>query len=350
MSDRRISGFKPTGPLQLGNYVGAIRPLVLGQDRPTVAFVADLHALTVPHDPERLRDLTLQVAGLLLAAGLDPRRTILYRQSDLAAHYELHYLLECTTSYGEAHRMIQFKEKGGGSGTRLSLLTYPVLMAADILLHDIAEVPVGRDQRQHVELTRDLALRFNERHGPVFTVPRATHPAIAARLADLADPAAKMGKTNTATNGVLFLLDPPDVLRRKIMRAVTDAGTEVAYDPEGKPGVSNLLDLLATCTNAQPGQLAAGYTSYGALKTAVADAVIALLEPIQRRYRELAADDIEQALAQGAEQAAERADATVQRVKTAMGLSRKAVKTTVTSGRPAPAGTPATPRTAPAPR
>ncbi|WP_433051321.1 tryptophan--tRNA ligase [Dactylosporangium sp. CS-033363] len=339
MSDRRISGFKPTGPLQLGNYAGAIRPLVLGQDRPTVAFVADLHALTVPHDPERLRALTLQVAGLLLASGLDPRRTILYRQSDLAAHYELHYLLECAASYGEVHRMIQFKEKGGGSGTRLSLLTYPVLMAADILLHDIAEVPVGRDQRQHVELTRDLALRFNERHGPVFTVPRATHPAIAARLGDLADPTAKMGKTNAATNGVLFLLDPPDVLRRKIMRAVTDAGTEVAYDPERKPGVSNLLELLATCTNGRPEQLAPDYPRYGALKTAVADAVIALLEPIQRRYHELGTDDIEQALAQGAEQAAERADATVRRVKAAMGL---------TSGRPAPSSTPETPRTAPA--
>ncbi|MEU7872688.1 tryptophan--tRNA ligase [Dactylosporangium sp. NPDC049140] len=341
MSDRRISGFKPTGPLQLGNYVGAIRPVVEGQDRPTTVFVADLHALTVPHDPRRLRELSLQVAGLLLAAGVDPARTVLYRQSDLPAHAELHYLLECVASYGEVHRMIQFKEKGGGSGTRLSLLTYPVLMAADILLHDIAEVPVGRDQRQHVELTRDLALRFNERHGPVFTVPRATHPAVAARLADLADPTAKMGKTNTSANGVLFLLDPPDVLRRKIMRAVTDTGGEVAYDPDTKPGVSNLLEILAVATGGDPVRIARDYPNYGTLKSGVADAVIALLEPLQRRYYALTGDDIEEALALGAERAAERADATVRRVREAMGL---------TSGRRAPAGTRATPETASAPR
>ncbi|WP_426507544.1 tryptophan--tRNA ligase [Dactylosporangium sp. McL0621] len=341
MSDRRISGFKPTGPLQLGNYVGAIRPVVEGQDRPTTVFVADLHALTVPHDPRRLRELSLQVAGLLLAAGVDPARAVLYRQSDLPAHAELHYLLECVASYGEAHRMIQFKEKGGGSGTRLSLLTYPVLMAADILLHDIAEVPVGRDQRQHVELTRDLALRFNERHGPVFTVPRATHPAVAARLADLADPTAKMGKTNTSANGVLFLLDPPDVLRRKVMRAVTDMGGEVAYDPDTKPGVSNLLEILAVATGGDPVRIARDYPNYGTLKSGVADAVIALLEPLQRRYYALTEDDIEEALALGAERAAERADATVRRVREAMGL---------TSGRRAPAGTRATPETAPAPR
>ncbi|HTJ34562.1 MAG TPA: tryptophan--tRNA ligase [Dactylosporangium sp.] len=346
-TDRRISGFKPTGALQLGNYVGAIAPVVRGQHaQPTVVFVADLHALTVPHDPHRLRELSLQVAGLLLAAGVDPRRSVLYRQSDLPAHAELHYLLECVAGYGEVHRMIQFKEKGGGSGTRLSLLTYPVLMAADILLHDIAEVPVGRDQRQHVELTRDLALRFNERYGPVFTVPRAVLPAVAARVADLADPTAKMGKTNASTNGVLFLLDPPDVLRRKIMRAVTDAGTDVAYDPERKPGVSNLLDLLSACTGEAPESIAPQYHSYGSLKAATADAVIAMLEPIQRRYHELTESDIEAALEQGAERARERADATVQRVKSAMGLSRHTVRT----ARPAPAGSPATPATAPAPR
>jgi tryptophanyl-tRNA synthetase len=338
---RRISGFKPTGPLQLGNYVGAIRPVVEGQHaQATVAFVADLHALTVPHDPRRLRELSLQVAGLLLAAGLDPQRTILYRQSDLPAHAELHYLLECVTSYGEAHRMIQFKEKGGGPGTRLSLLTYPVLMAADILLHDIAEVPVGRDQRQHVELTRDLALRFNERHGPVLTVPRAVHPPVAARLADLADPAAKMGKTNASGAGVLFLLDPPDALRRKIMRAVTDGGSEVRYDPEHKPGVSNLIELITATSGGNPEDIANGHRTYAALKAAAADAVIATLEPIQRRYRGLAPQDIEQTLQHGAGRARERADATVQRVRTALGL---------TSARRAPADIPATPATATAP-
>ncbi|MEV6930314.1 tryptophan--tRNA ligase [Dactylosporangium sp. NPDC051485] len=342
LANRRISGFKPTGPLQLGNYVGAIRPTVEGQHaHPTIAFVADLHALTVPHDPERLRELSLQVAGLLLAAGLDPHRTLLYRQSDLPAHAELHYLLECVASYGEAHRMIQFKEKGGGSGTRLSLLTYPVLMAADILLHDIEEVPVGRDQRQHVELARDIAMRFNERYGPALTVPRAVHPPVAARLADLADPAAKMGKTSARTNGVLFLLDPPDVLRRKIMRAVTDGGTEVVYDPEHKPGVANLIDLISACTGGKAEQIAQHHETYGALKATAVDAVLAVIEPLQQRYHQLGTEEIEQVLEDGAERAQDRAARTVNRVKEALGL---------TTARRAPAGTPAKPATATPPR
>lgn len=337
---RRISGFKPTGPLQLGNYVGAIRPVVRGQhEQPTVVFIADLHALTVPHDPVLLQARSREVAGLLLAAGVDPDQALLYRQSDVAAHLELHYLLECVTSYGEAHRMIQFKEKGGGGGSRLSLLTYPVLMAADILLHDIDEVPVGRDQRQHVELTRDLAVRFNERYGATFTVPEAVHPEVAARIADLADPVRKMGKTNASTAGVLFLLDKPDVLRRKIMRAVTDAGTEVVYDPDGKPGVANLLDILGALTDRDPREIAAehGKNGYGGLKARLADAVIATLEPIQRRYHELTDEEIEAVLAKGAERAAERAGRTVRRTKAALGL---------TGGRRAPAGSPATPATA----
>ena len=340
--NRRISGFKPTGHLQFGNYVGAIRPTVEGQRaHPTVVFVADLHALTVTHDPKRLRELSLEVAGLLLAAGLDPEQTVLYRQSDLPAHAELHYLLECVASYGEVHRMIQFKEKGGGSGARLSLLTYPVLMAADILLHDIVEVPVGRDQRQHVELTRDVALRFNERYGPALTVPHAVHPPVAARLGDLGDPTAKMGKTNASANGVLFLLDPPDVLRRKIMRAVTDGGTEVAYDPEHKPGVSNLIDLISACTGDKSDDIAKNHETYGALKATAVDAVISVAENLQRRYQALSDADIEETLFQGAQRAAERADATVKRVKEAMGL---------TSARPARADSRATPPTATTPR
>lgn len=337
---RRISGFKPTGPLQLGNYVGAIRPVVRGQhEQPTVAFIADLHALTVQHDPALIQQRSREVAGLLLAAGVDPERALLYRQSDVAAHLELHYLLECVASYGEAHRMIQFKEKGCGGGSRLSLLTYPVLMAADILLHDIEEVPVGHDQRQHVELTRDLAERFNERYGPTFTVPRAVHPAVAARIMDLAEPGRKMGKTNTSAAGVLFLLDPADVLRRKVMRAVTDTGTEVVYEPEQRPGVANLLDVLGALTDRDPRVVAGEFrgTGYGRLKQAVADAVIATLEPIQRRYRELTDDDVETVLAAGAERAARHADVTVRRARNALGL---------TGGRRAPAGSPATPATA----
>jgi tryptophanyl-tRNA synthetase len=346
---RRISGFKPTGPLQLGNYVGAIRPVVRGQhEQPTVAFIADLHAMTVQHDPALLRARTREVAGLLLAAGIDPARTVLYRQSDVVAHLELHYLLECVASYGEAHRMIQFKEKGG-SGSRLSFLTYPVLMAADILLHDIEEVPVGQDQRQHVELTRDLAERCNERYGPTFTVPRAVHPAVAARIADLADPTRKMGKTNASTAGVLFLLDPADVLRRKVMRAVTDAGTEVAYEPQTRPGVANLLDILGALSDRDPRAVAGDFrgTGYGRLKAAVADAVIATLEPIQRRYQALTDEDIETVLTGGAERAAEHADRTVRRAKAAFGLAGRAG---LTGGRRAPADSPATPATAGRPR
>jgi tryptophanyl-tRNA synthetase len=322
---RRISGFKPTGRLQLGNYVGAIRPTVEAQDAtppaPTTAFIADLHALTASHDPTRTSELTFEVAALLLAAGLDPERATIYVQSHLTAHTELHYLLECTTGYGEALRMIQFKEKGG-TGSRLALLTYPVLMAADVLLHDADEVPVGADQRQHVELARDVATRFNLHYGQTFVVPRAVHPAVAARLGDLVEPTTKMGKTNASAAGVLFLLDPPDVIRRKVLRAVTDTETEVRYDPTAKPGVSNLLEILAACTGDAMADLAPRFAAYGPLKAAVTETVVALLRPIQIRYRELTADPayVHRVLADGAERARDRADATVRRARTAIGL------------------------------
>lgn len=271
---------------------------------------------------------------MLLAAGLDPQKTTLYVQSHVPAHSELHYLLECATTYGEAHRMIQFKEKGGGGGTRLSLLTYPVLQAADILLHDIDEVPVGADQAQHVELTRDVARRFNATYGTTFVVPSTVLPPIAARLADLSYPTAKMGKSNASSAGVLFLLDEPDVVRRKVMRAVTDTETEVRYAPETKPGVSNLLEILACCTGGSPADLAGQFSAYGPLKTAVADAVVDLLRPIQRRYRDLIADTgyVDGVLAGGAERARERADATVRRARSAIGLSnRPAVGTAIST-------------------
>jgi tryptophanyl-tRNA synthetase len=320
---KRITGFKPTGPLQLGNYVGAIKPALDAQHEfDTTIFVADLHAMTVAHDPKQLYRLSYEVAALLLACGLDPATTALYVQSHVPEHMQLHYLLECVTSYSEARRMIQFKEKGGRPGTRLSLLTYPVLMAADILLHDVEEVPVGEDQTQHVELTRDIATRFNATYGETFVVPRAVNPPLAARLTDLSDPASKMGKTNATTGGVLFLLDDPDVVRRKIMRAVTDAESEVRYMPETKPGVSNLLEILATCTGTPPTRLAGQFSAYGPLKEAVADAVIELLTPIQQRYRELTADprQLDRVLADGAERAHERTASTVTRARAAIGL------------------------------
>jgi tryptophanyl-tRNA synthetase len=321
---RRLSGLKPTGHLQLGNYLSAIRPMVQAQyTSDSVVLVVDLHGLTVEHDPARLRALTQEQAMVLLAAGVDPQRSTFYIQSHVPEHLELHYLLECATGYGEAHRMIQFKEKDAGAGhVRLSLLTYPVLMAADILLHDTDEVPVGDDQDQHVELTRAVAARFNARYGETFVVPRVEHPTVATRIMDLTDPTAKMGKSSTVHNGTLFLLDSPDVLRRKVMRAVTDAGTEVRYDPVDGPGVANLLEILAACTADTPTALVGLFDSYGELKAAVADSVIATVAPIQQRYADLALDPgyVREVLRDGAEKARERAAATVRRAKEAIGL------------------------------
>ncbi|MGE5828674.1 MAG: tryptophan--tRNA ligase [Micromonosporaceae bacterium] len=321
---RRLSGFKPTGRLQLGNYLGAIRPMVDAQHRTdSVVMIADLHALTVEHDPQRLRQLTAELLATLLAAGVDPDSALCYLQSDVPEHAELHYLLECSTGYGEAARMIQFKEKSAGQRhVRLSLLTYPVLMAADILLHDADEVPVGDDQDQHLELARDIANRFNTRHGHTFVVPRAVHERLAARVMDFADPTTKMGKTSTSDSGVIYLLDPPDAIARKVTRAVTDAGTEVVYDPDRRPGLANLLEILAACTGGQPGGLAAGLASYRELKQATAEAVVEALRPVRHRYAELVAapEHLDEVRRQGAARARERAAATVRRAKEAIGL------------------------------
>jgi tryptophanyl-tRNA synthetase len=321
---RRLTGFTPSGHLHLGSLFGAIQPIIDGQyDSDSVVFLSDLHALTLEHDPALVRGRTLEQAAILLAAGLDPHRARLYVQSQVPAHTELHYLLECATGYGEAHRMIQFKEKSAAQQhVRLSLLTYPVLMAADILLHDTREVPVGDDQRQHVELARDVATRFNTRYGQTFVVPRAVHPAVAARVMDLTNPTAKMSKSNPSDAGRLGLLDPPEVIRRKVLRAVTDSATTVAYDPAARPGVANLLEILAACVGGSPAALAEEFPSYGAVKNAVAEAVVATLRPIQARYAELARDPgyVRRVLADGAERARESAAETVRRAKRAIGL------------------------------
>jgi tryptophanyl-tRNA synthetase len=314
----RLSGFKPTGHLQLGNYLGAIRPMVdVQREDPSLVSVVDLHALTVAHDPARVRALTVEVATLLLAAGVDPAVTPLYVQSHVPEHTELHYLLECATGYGEAHRMIQFKEKSTPQ-SRLSLLTYPVLMAADILLLDVDEVRVGEDQSQHVELARDVAIRFNRRYGETFVVPRVVNPQVAARVKDLSDPTAKMGKTNASTVGVVELLDPPEVIRRKVRRAVTDAGSDVSAGQAVSPGVANLLEILAACRRVDPSSLSFG--SYGELKAATADAVVETLGPIQERYRSMDQGYVRDVLAAGAAQVRERGMRTVRRAKEAIGL------------------------------
>ncbi|HEX4472791.1 MAG TPA: tryptophan--tRNA ligase [Nocardioides sp.] len=326
--DRNLSLITPTGQLTLGNHLGALQRFVAAQDSPSSGEcffgLCDLHALTTPQDPGVLRSTVAEMATLFLAAGLDPARVTLFRQSQVPGHRELAYLMECTAYTGELNRMIQFKEKGRGvPSTRASLYTYPALMAADILLYRPSVVPVGDDQRQHVELTRDLAIRFNHTYGPVFVVPEVRTPAAGARVMDLQEPTRKMSKSvPTSTSGdagVIRLLDPPDVVRRKVARAVTDSDTgpdAVRAAPE-KPGVSNLLDILAAC-----GGSAEGFTTYGALKSAVTESVVATLEPLQKAYAELATDPayVETVFADGSAHCREVTASVVADAAAAMGL------------------------------
>ncbi len=315
---RRLTGFQPTGQLHLGNLLGALRPLIAAQDTTeSIALIADLHAMTMEHDPSSVRRLTLDQATVMLAAGVDPERTPIVVQSQIREHTELHYLLECVAAHGEAARMIQFKEKSAGGGPiRLSLLTYPVLMAADILLYDTTQVPVGEDQNQHLELARTLATRFNTRYGETFTVPEGVRPDSAARVMDLAEPTMKMGKS-TGT-GRIALLDPPEAIRRTIARAATDRAGLVRRDRENQPGVTNLIDILAELTGRQP----ADPTSYSALKREVTDAIEALLTPIRARHAELSAnpDFVRGVLAAGAAKVRPIAAATVGRARSGIGL------------------------------
>jgi len=324
--DRHLSLITTTGRLTLGNHLGALRRFVAAQDAASSPYdcffgLADLHALTTPQDPAVLRATIAEMATLFLAAGLDPDRATLFRQSRVPAHRELAYLLECTAYTGELNRMIQFKEKGRGvPSTRVSLFTYPALMAADILLYRPTAVPVGDDQRQHVELTRDLAIRFNHTYGPVFVVPEVTVPAAGARVMDLQDPTAKMSKSAVVDAGVIRLLDPPDVVRRKVARAVTDSETgpdAVRASRADKPGVTNLLDVLAACGGSPD-----GITTYGALKAAVTDAVVTVLQPLQKSYAELAADPayVESVFAAGSERAREVTVSVLADATAAMGL------------------------------
>lgn len=329
---RVLSGIQPTGEPHLGNYLGALRWWVDFQDRYDAFYcVVDLHALTVPGDPGELSKSTLTMATLLLACGLDPRRCTLFVQSHVHQHAELAWLLECTASMGELSRMTQFKDKAQKSGeesARVALFAYPVLMAADILLYDADLVPVGDDQRQHLELTRDLANRWNSRYGPTFRVPAAAIPprGRGARLMDLQEPTRKMSKSASSDAGVVFLFDDPKVIERKVKRAVTDLDPpgpgSVRWDPSTKPGVSNLLELLAAIRGTEPTEVASGYEGYAKLKADAAEAVISLLRPIQARYRELAQDPamVQAVLAAGAERAAEVASATYERARAAIGL------------------------------
>ena len=327
---RQLSLLTPSGHLTLGNYLGALRGMAAAQDRATCFFgIADLHAMTTTHDPSALRRLTREMQALLLACGLDPSRSTLFLQSRVPTHTALAYLLECTAFVGELGRMIQYKEKrraGTSGSTRASLFTYPVLMAADILLYRPALVPVGDDQRQHLELARDLAHRFNRSYGPVFVVPEVALPPVGARVMDLAEPTRKMSKSAASDAGVVRLLDGPDVVRRKVSRAVTDSDTgpdAVRPDREAKPGVTNLLEIAAACTGLEPGQVAESATTYGALKKLVTDAVVAELTPVRQRYAELAADPehVDAVFAAGAERCLEQTRPVLEAARAAMGLS-----------------------------
>ncbi|MBJ7308099.1 MAG: tryptophan--tRNA ligase [Acidimicrobiia bacterium] len=321
---RVFSGIKPTGPVQLGNLLGALRHWVTDQDEADTIFcVVDLHALTVPQDPVELRNRTLELAQLLIAIGIDPARTTLFVQSHVPEHAELSWLMECTAAFGELRRMTQFKDKSDSSEfISAGLFTYPALMAADILLYDTDRVPVGDDQRQHLELSRDLAIRFNSRYGDTFIVPEAAIAKIGARVMDLQHPNKKMSKSEDSPQGTILVLEDLDAAAKKIKRAVTDTDTDVRFDIAEKPGVSNLLSILSACTGTSPEELADSYTRYGDLKAAVAEAVVETLRPIQSRFAELAADPTGTAsiLAAGAEKARAIAGPVLERARTNIGL------------------------------
>ena len=321
---RVFSGIQPSGDLHLGNLLGALMNWVDHQkEHDSVYCIVDLHALTLPKDPEELRTNTLQLAQLLMAVGLDPESCTLFAQSHVPEHSQLAWLMECTVSYGELSRMTAFKDKSDRSDfISAGLFTYPALQAADILLYDTNLVPVGDDQRQHLEITRDIAERFNNRFGETFVVPQHVIPPVGARVMDLQNPERKMSKSQASVNGTINVLEPPESVQKKIKRAVTDSGDEIIFDFENKPGVSNLLSILGAATGEPPNKIAGSYERYGDLKTATADAVVELLQPIQQRFAELQADPAEtkRLLQIGAEKAQEVASKTLSRAKRNCGL------------------------------
>jgi tryptophanyl-tRNA synthetase len=335
---RVFSGIQPTGDMHLGNFIGAVSRWV--DDQPpagspealrhdAVFCVVDLHAMTLPYDPAELTVATRRLGTLLLACGLDPERCLLFVQSHVRAHTELTWLLNCTATWGELRRMTQFKEKSQGQeSVSVGLFDYPVLMAADILLYDTDEVPVGDDQRQHVELTRDVAIRFNSRYGDVFTVPKATFPPFGARVMDLQDPTKKMSKSEDSPHGTIGVLEDPKSIVKKFKSAVTDSETEVRHDRDAKPGVSNLIEIDAAVTGATIADVERefGHGGYGAFKSAVADSVVEYLRPVRERYDALAADpgEVDRLLAIGAGTATEISDAVLARAMHAAGLLPRA--------------------------
>lgn len=320
-----LSGIQPSGQLTLGNYIGAMQNFVkLQHDHHCFFMVVDLHAITVPQDPAALREQSEAVAALFIAAGIDPSKASVFLQSHVPAHAELGWLMTTLVYMGELERMTQFKDKSAGKeSVGAGLFTYPALMAADILLYNADLVPVGDDQKQHLEITRDLAHRFNQRYGEQFVIPDPYIPQVGARIMSLDDASKKMSKSNPNPGSYIALLDEPDVIRKKISRAVTDSGREIKFDSANKPEVSNLMSIYSHCANLGIAEIEAKYDGqgYGPFKKDLAEAVVATLEPLQQRYKEIrSSGELKAILRQGAEQAAEIANRTVREVKEKMGF------------------------------
>jgi tryptophanyl-tRNA synthetase len=324
---RIFSGIQPTGRKHIGNYIGAIRGYLEGQERadPAIYCIVDLHATSVAYDPEALPGYVLDTAAMLIAAGLDPQRCILFRQSDVREHTELTWLLSSVTPYGDLQRMHQFKDKSEREQelVRTSLFLYPVLQAADILLYRTDEVPVGDDQRQHIELAREIARRFNATYGELLVEPKHVIPAVGARIMDLQDPSTKMSTSYGTDAGLIYIDDEPEAIRRKLSRAETDSGREVVRAPD-KPGISNLIEVMAVTRGVTPEDVEREFEGegYGTFKKAVAEDVVELLEGVRERYRELRPDEegLERTLAEGAERARALAEPMMAEVRHVMGI------------------------------
>ena len=325
---RIFSGIQPTGEKHFGNYSGGFRQYAATQEEGEAFFcIVDLHSITTAYEPKELHESTLDLAAILFATGLDPDRSTVFVQSHVTAHPEAAWLLSSVASYGQLGRMIQFKEKSERQEfVSAGLFTYPVLMAGDILLYQTDLVPIGDDQKQHLELARDIAERFNHRYGETFKVPEARVPATGGRIMDLQEPERKMSTTDSQPAGKVLITDPPDTIRKKLKSAVTDSGTDVRYAPEEKPGISNLLEIMSVATGKAIPELEARYDSggYGPFKEDVAEAVVAVLDPIRTRYEELRADEPELRglLARGAAKARETAEPTLEQMYERMGFVR----------------------------
>jgi tryptophanyl-tRNA synthetase len=325
---RIFSGIQPTGAKHFGNYSGAFRQFVPIQEEGEAFFcIVDLHSITTAYEPEELRESTLDLAAMLFAIGLDPDHSTVFVQSHVTAHPEAAWLLSSVASYGQLGRMTQFKDKSERQEfISAGLFTYPVLMAGDILLYQTDVVPIGDDQKQHLELARDLAQRFNSRYGETFKVPEGRFPPTGGRIMDLQEPERKMSTTDGQPQGTVLITDPPETIRKKVKSAVTDSGSDVRYEPDQKPGISNLLEVMSVATGDPIPELEARYDSegYGQFKSDVAEAVVALLDPIRARYDELRADEAElrSLLARGADKARATAESTLEQMYERMGFVR----------------------------